>query len=395
MPNSQLSHLPPPAVAVGVVRPRPRPVLVVGVLLLSALAGLPALQRADLLSLLAWGGVTLIGLIWLMGLGFAERGRIESEAFAPHGTGDLDTPGLKPLLQAVLPVWRTQVTLAREHTEEAAGTLVHDLSALTSQFDAAGFGGDAGSGSAVGGRTQELLGECENKLRPVLQSMGQIADSHKEVAGSFRGMLAVTEELRGMADEVARIAQQTNLLAINAAIEAARAGEAGRGFSVVAAEVRRLSQDSADTARRIAQRIEQVTSMMSSTSAAAVQSAERDARSIATTGVRVEEVLGHVHELGEGSQQLIAQGQAIRSSIESLVVGLQFQDRVSQMIGAIEQDMARLGAAVDAGEVPPSQSEWLQRLEQAYTMRDQRQHHGRGTHAAGRAAAAAPQAVFF
>ncbi len=179
MPSSQLSHLPPPAVAVGVVRPRPRPVLVIGVLLLSALAGLPALQRADLLSLLAWGGVTLIGL---MGLGFAGRVRSEFEAFAPHGTGGSDTPGLKPLLQAVLPVWRTQVTLAREHTEEAAGTLVHDLSALTSQFDAAGFGGDAGSGSAVGGRTQELLGECENKLRPVLQSMGQIADSHKEVA---------------------------------------------------------------------------------------------------------------------------------------------------------------------------------------------------------------------
>ena len=390
MPSSHLSHPSPPAVADGVFRPRPG--LVIGLLLLSVLAGLPALQRVDLLSLLAWGGVTLVGLI---GLGFAGRGRIEAEAFAPHGTGDLDTPGLKPLLQALLPVWRTQVTLAREHTEEAAGTLVHDLSALTSQFDAAGFGGDAGSGSAVGGRTQELLGECENKLRPVLQSMGEIADSHKEVAGSFRGMMTVTDELRGMADEVARIAQQTNLLAINAAVEAARAGEAGRGFSVVAAEVRRLSQDSADTARRIAQRIEQVTSMMSSTSAAAVQSAERDALSMATTGVRVEEVLGHVHELGEGSQQLIAQGQAIRSSIESLVVGLQFQDRVSQMIGAIEQDMARLGAAVDAGEVPAPQSEWLQRLEQAYTMRDQRQHHGRGTHAAGRTAAAAPQAVFF
>lgn len=355
----------------------------------------PVVQRADLVSVGTWLGVVVCVALALR---FSPRSGPAAATRARAGAlqGGTENWGQTlRLLQAVLPVWRTQVTLAREHTEEAAGTLVHDLSALTSQFDAAGFGGDAGSGSAVGGRTQELLGECENKLRPVLQSMGQIADSHKEVAGSFRGMLAVTDELRGMADEVARIAQQTNLLAINAAIEAARAGEAGRGFSVVAAEVRRLSQDSAETARRIAQRIEQVTSMMSSTSAAAVQSAERDARSMATTRVRVEEVLGHVHELGEGSQQLIAQGQAIRSSIESLVVGLQFQDRVSQMIGAIEQDMARLGAAVDAGEVPASQSDWLQRLEQAYTMRDQRQHHGRGTHAAGRTAAAAPQAVFF
>ena len=361
----------------------------------SLLALLPALQHADALAWSAWAGVTLAGLL---GVGVGLRAR-PAQPSGPDGGAHPSvaaTPSLATLLGKVLPVWRAQVTLAREHTEESAGTLVGELHGLAARFDAAGFGDSDGGGAGTRGRTQALLAECEQQLKPVVHSMGDIAAGHAEVVGSLRGMMAVTDELRGMADDVARIAQQTNLLALNAAIEAARAGEAGRGFSVVAAEVRRLSQDSADTARRIAQRIEQVTSMMASTSSAALQSVERDGRSIGATGQRVEEVLGHVRELGQGSEALIAHGQAIRGSIENLVVGLQFQDRVSQIVGAIEQDMGRLLGSVESGQALPPPPQWLERLQQAYTMRDQREQHGsvpgQPPHTG---AASAARAVFF
>ena len=66
-------------------------------------------------------------------------------------------------------------------------------------------------------------------------------------------------EINGFMDSISNIAEQTNLLSLNASIEAARAGEFGRGFSVVAEEIRKLADSSAKTAQDIQKQLEEVT----------------------------------------------------------------------------------------------------------------------------------------
>ena len=70
-------------------------------------------------------------------------------------------------------------------------------------------------------------------------------------AGVFDILKSSFKDISNLSESISEIANETNLLALNAAIEAARAGEAGRGFSVVAEEIRKLAEQSKDTVTKI------------------------------------------------------------------------------------------------------------------------------------------------
>jgi methyl-accepting chemotaxis protein/methyl-accepting chemotaxis protein-1 (serine sensor receptor) len=105
-------------------------------------------------------------------------------------------------------------------------------------------------------------------------------DAMQDISGSARQISDIT----GAIDD---IAFQTNLLALNAGVEAARAGEAGRGFAIVAAEVRSLAHRSADAARKI--------KMLIDTSARQVKTG---VDLVAQSGRTLDDMAGHINELG-------------------------------------------------------------------------------------------------
>ena len=116
-----------------------------------------------------------------------------------------------------------------------------------------------------------IISEIADQLRSVDDvSKGAVAHAQsgrQRVEQSIRGISQQSQQIGSIIRVIEDIADQTNMLALNAAIEAARAGEAGRGFSVVADEVRRLAERSVGAAKEISSIVEAV----QSESAGAVQ----------------------------------------------------------------------------------------------------------------------------
>jgi methyl-accepting chemotaxis protein len=275
--------------------------------------------------------------------------------------------------RAAAPIWARHVETTRLQTREATEALTGSLSALVERLDARQAGTDEAEATSA-------INDSERTLRPVVGTLQSYVQSRDALVGEVAKLAAFSSELKSLAGDVADIASQTNLLALNAAIEAARAGEHGRGFAVVADQVRKLSNQSGETGKRITEKLDTVSGTMLALLDSAQQNAETDRQSVAETRATIEAALARLSQavgsLAESSAQLRADRGEIGMRISELLVGFQFQDRTSQMLSKVTEDLNGLAGAIEpsaAHLIDPGR--WLESMRAGYAMSEQHANH--------------------
>lgn len=247
-----------------------------------------------------------------------------------------------------------------------------DLAAMTQQISSSSTA-QSESASAVAAAVEQVTvsihsvadnaGEVDKKAQASLdnarkgneslsQMMGEIGHVETavgEIAGAVEGFVTSMRAITDMTRQVKDIADQTNLLALNAAIEAARAGEQGRGFAVVADEVRKLAEKSALAASEI----DEVTRKLNSETGTVDTVIHRGLDSLQTSQSCLDRLAAVLAEASDSVAQTTSGMNEISSSVKEQTTAsneiARNVERIAQM--AEENSMAVCNAAAGAREL--------------------------------------------
>lgn len=299
-------------------------------------------------------------------------------------------PGIEPVPASVgaMAIWAKQIENARQQTETAVVKLAGLFDDIVAKLDVAI---DASQRDSAGNANEAAQDgeQAQSKLSQVIDDLRDAQKGRELLNQEITSIVSYTDSLQKMAEEVKVIAFKTNILSINAAIEAAHAGSIGRGFAIVAAEVRALSTASRSTGQDINQTITAINKALRRIAAQNETVTGSDRATIERSERNIQAVLQRQRERVE---QFIAaaghtqrQNSEIKANIEDALVHLQFQDRVSQIL-------MQLAAAISAADQLTGElaGQDLDEMANSYTTDEQRR-----IHAGQDVEAAAPQEVTY
>jgi methyl-accepting chemotaxis protein len=232
-----------------------------------------------------------------------------------------------------------------------------------------------GEGDGQGGVTagfRAFVNDISGTLQHFVDAVVSASKSAMSLVGEMENLNAHMAAVNGILGEIEGISRQTNLLALNAAIEAARAGEAGRGFAVVADEVRNLSNRTGSFSTQIRERMVFMADSIQGVGTLIHVMASQDMVMALKEKQRVEQTMQGIGAFNEAVARSVAEMSRISAevggSVDQAVSSLQFQDIVSQLLAHVDRRTELLGQIAAALESPSAAQEARPLLECARTL---------------------------
>lgn len=193
---------------------------------------------------------------------------------------------------------------------------------------------------------QDFAARTSDLLEHFVGLIVQLSRDSLRIVYRIDGMAKEMDAVFGLLKNVNTIAEETNLLALNASIEAARAGEAGRGFAVVAGEIRNLASHSNQFNEQIGSHVERARTAMEQLRGLVGAMASQDLNMALSTKGGIDAMMAHVTEsdarTSQVADQVVEINRGLGSDVSTTIRSLQFEDILSQLINQTRTRLVEL-----------------------------------------------------
>lgn len=194
----------------------------------------------------------------------------------------------------------------------------------------------------------QFVHQTETFLGDYVEMVVQMSRRSVKTVERIDDMVGQMEQIHEMLADLKGIAEQTDLLALNASIEAARAGSSGRGFAVVAEEVRKLSEKANRFNEQIADQVESITHTVNEAKAEVAEMASTDMNDTLSTKDRISQMMTHLENLDNEVESSVSRISEVSGEIDHHVAdairSLQFEDIVVQLVDSSKAGVEGLDA---------------------------------------------------
>ena len=295
--------------------------------------------------------------------------------------------GLDNLNREVLPIWNRQIDSARKQSEIAVKDLAKQFGGISRRLNeavqaSASYSSDGASNTDNQDETATGM-ISQDDLEEMLETLREAIDVKSVLLDKINQLKEQTFVMKEVVSSVKAVSRKTEVLAINAAIESRRAGVHGKSFGIVAQEVRKLSEQSEKMVDDVGYHIQMLEQKMDEV-IAQTNMKDNDPGKLSEHSNKTMSLYERFRmlalSLSKSSEILLVESGNIKNEINEILVALQYQDKTSQILIHVTDDIHALHELLETSLKTNTYSRldieaWMEKLYSSYTMVEEMRAH--------------------